>query len=719
MQISINNVGTLDGANIVEESMTLQESICSESQLLFGCCEASVFKIRLIAQSLSIVEKDITVSIPYDGQSFQLGKYKVFSDKPTADRKYRDIVAYDAMYDIINAEVSAWYNTVLPSAESTVTLKQFRTSFFDHMGILQEVVDLPNDSMTVTKTVEPTSLSGKTVITAICEINGCFGHIDRDGIFKYVFLEEITDSNNGLANQHYISAKYEDYTTEKINKLQIRQEENDVGCIYGTGENCYIVQDNFLLYGKSTNELQSIAANMYNVICNVAYRPATVEAKGNPSLEVGNAITVLASNVTIRTYILQRTLKGIQALRDTYQAEGEQCQSEKVNSVRESILQLKGKTNVLTRTIEETKLQITDLEKGLSNEIKMTADEFDLKIQELQSEIDGEIVVYNHDYEPLLTNYPACDWTYNIPVNNTVQLRDDLQFEYKEDYWKKHSRTLFFDESAGVTYRFEKKDGIWNWYPTGDTEYSYLMQQISEVKVNTENISANVSAVETNLKDNYLTKVETESKIEVTRQGIMQTVSADYITTSLADKTYETKAHAESTFKQTAEQISLKVSKNNIVSEINQTAETIKIQAQKIDLVGLVNANEFVSKYATIATLNATTANLQNLIAGKASISSLNSTNAEIEALKASKIDASTVKANYMEVANWTSSGYIKADKINVNTLLARTSIESSVAYLNGLHVRKLWDSDGMGLKIVWKYSSTLGAWYLSGVQSA
>ena len=50
MQISINNIGTLDDANIVEESMTLQESICSESQLRFGCCEASVFKIRLIAQ---------------------------------------------------------------------------------------------------------------------------------------------------------------------------------------------------------------------------------------------------------------------------------------------------------------------------------------------------------------------------------------------------------------------------------------------------------------------------------------------------------------------------------------------------------------------------------------------------------------------------------------------------------------------------------------------
>ena len=33
-------------------------------------------------------------------------------------------------------------------------------------------------------------LSGKDVITAICEINGCFGHIDRNGKFQWLYLEQ-------------------------------------------------------------------------------------------------------------------------------------------------------------------------------------------------------------------------------------------------------------------------------------------------------------------------------------------------------------------------------------------------------------------------------------------------------------------------------------------------------------------------------------------------
>lgn len=54
-----------------------------------------------------------------------MGVYKVDSDVPTADRRYRDIVAYDAMYDILNAEVSGWYN----SLTFPMTLRQFRTAF--------------------------------------------------------------------------------------------------------------------------------------------------------------------------------------------------------------------------------------------------------------------------------------------------------------------------------------------------------------------------------------------------------------------------------------------------------------------------------------------------------------------------------------------------------------------------------------------------------------
>lgn len=404
-QLSIEfDGGTITNEEIHSENFELSEGICSEEVLRFGTCEASSIKFKVSNIFTPLMGKWLDVTETLGGNtdvSFPFGQYKVSSDKPTANRKYRDIVAYDAMHDIITADVAAWFNTILPEENSTVTLKQFRDSFLAHFGIEQEEVALVNDDMVVTRTVAPVQLSGKTVITAICEINGCFGHIGRDGRFQYIFLKEMkealypsdtlypadnlypADTLNveRVSKSNYKTATYEDFTTAKINKLQIRQEEDDIGCIYGTGDNCYIVQDNFLVYGKSAAELETIAANLYSVICKVWYRPAHVEAKGSPCLSVGDGIKVHTEQEIIYTYILQRTLKGIQALRDTYDAEGKHYQTQEVNGVREQIIQLKGKTNKLTRTVEETRLEMADMEKGLSNQITLNAGAIEAEVK--------------------------------------------------------------------------------------------------------------------------------------------------------------------------------------------------------------------------------------------------------------------------------------------------------------------------------------------------
>ena len=165
----------------------------------------------------------------------------------------------------------------------------------------------------------------------------------------------------------------------------------------------------------------------------------------------------------------------------------------------------------------------------------------------------------------------------------------------------------------------------------------------------------------------------------------------------------------------TADKIASKsITANEIASN---TITANEINAKSI-ASALITTTEFTSNYASIQSLNATNAIVNNINANYASISQLNAANAEIDTLKSTKIDASTVKADYMEVANWTSSGCIKANKIDVNSLFASTSIETTSAYLNGLHLRKLWDSTSTGLKVEWKYSSTLNTWYLSGTQA-
>lgn len=392
-----------------EDKFELTESLCSEDELQFGACEASVVKFTMSNIFLPMKGKWITVKITPKGADapYQIGRYKVYSDKPTADRKCRDVEAYDALYDVLNADMAAWYN----SLTFPMTLKAFRDAFFSHFGVEQETISLVNDNMTVEKTIEITgssadgstigeALSGKAVLSCICEINGCFGHIGRDGKFHYISLDQEMQGlyprndlypaddlyprdphSKPIGRSFYISAKYEDYLVKSIDKLQINEKENDIGVIVGTGSNGYNIEGNFLVYGKGSNELREIANNVFGKIRNLVYRPYSADCKGNPCLEVGDSIRFNTKYELIETYILKRTLKGIQALRDTISADGEEYRTKKVNSVHQDILQLKGKSNVLERTIEETKSTITDVEKGLQSQITQNAESITMEVK--------------------------------------------------------------------------------------------------------------------------------------------------------------------------------------------------------------------------------------------------------------------------------------------------------------------------------------------------
>lgn len=378
-QISIlhDNV-TITNTELYSESITLKERLCSESRLKFGCCEASELSFKMANSGNTLKDKWVILTEKLNGLNtvFRFGKYKVYSDTPSAERNYRNVVAYDLMYEIINANVADWYNGLT----FPMTQKVFRDSFFSYLGVTQETITLIHDSITIEKTIEATSISGKDIITSLCELNGVFGHINRDDNFEYISLDgnkEIIDIERSLVK----SGEYEDFVTSKISKLQIKQEENDIGAVYGSGDNCYVIENNFLVYGKSSEELQSICSKLYEKIKNITYRPYKGNVKGNPCYMVGDKVNISTRNANIESYILERTLTGIQSLTDTLEANGELDYKENVNSLEKDIVQLKGRTNVLERTVDRTRSELKDVENGLRSEIEQTAENVKIEVE--------------------------------------------------------------------------------------------------------------------------------------------------------------------------------------------------------------------------------------------------------------------------------------------------------------------------------------------------
>lgn len=583
-----------------QEQFELTESICSESELTIGSCEAAALKFTVSNIFLPMKDKMITVKTVIDNNTanpFQIGRYKVYSDTPTADRTKRDIVAYDALYDVINADVAEWYNTLLPDKDSVTTMKAFRDSFFGYFGIEQADAQLVNDDMKVEKTVEPEELSGATVLNCICEINGCFGHIGRDSKFHYIYLEQeiqgLYPRNNlypaddlyprepkstRISKSLYISAQYEDFLVKTIDKLQIRKEEDDIGVIVGSGTNAYVIQDNFLVYGKGSEELTGIANNIYGKIRGIIYRPFSADCKGNPCIEVGDAVRLPTKYEIIESYVLKRTLKGIQALRDNYEATGEEYRSTQVNSVHKSIIQLKGKTNVLTRTIEETNSKITDVESGLSSEIKQTAT--DIRA-EVKNTADGLSSSIEQTAESITSEVKRAKQSEEELSSKITQTAESITSEVGKKYETKENAT---------NTKTELQTSI---RQTADGFTAELSKQVTETKQYAESAAETAESnakqdTADKLKD-YSTTTEMNTRINATAEGISAEVTRKL-------QSYSTTEQMNSAIRQTADSINTEVSKkvngDEIISKINQSAENVSIEANKINLNGAVTANQ-------------------------------------------------------------------------------------------------------------------------------
>ena len=426
-QMVISVVGTnqkIDNSMLEIGTFALEESLCSESELKFGACEANCVKFTARNTAGNIIGKTISIEETIDGDSknpMPYGVFKVASDVPTADRTKRQITAYDAMYDIINTDVKSWY----AGLSFPMTLKKFRDSFFAHLGIAQVETSLVNDSMTVNKTIvatqtddssavtEESAISGKTVVTAICEINGCFGNINREGKFEYIFLKAITsalypaedlfpsdnlfpsDANTESMTGHYITFDYEDFQSKAITQLEIKTSEDNAGAIVGTSGNNYSITGNFLVSDKKGAELEQIANNLLPIMKQAAYTPIkSCTCVGNPCLTLGEPIRFNTTREIVETYLLQRTLTGVQSKRDSISAQGTQTHSVKVNSIRDTIESVERRTGKLERNADHLQSTYEDLEKQTSSKFKQTADAITAEVnraQKAEGQLDASL----------------------------------------------------------------------------------------------------------------------------------------------------------------------------------------------------------------------------------------------------------------------------------------------------------------------------------------
>lgn len=376
---------TLNNSKVFEFSF--EESLSSDTDMLFGSCEATQFRARVEGVGKDIVGQKCRIYHTVDSKyEMPLGTYIIDSVSKKDDLGYREIIGYDEIYTKLSVDVTAWYK----SLAFPMPLKTLRQSLFGYTGIPIVDQELIQDDLEIERTIEPQTLTGRDVAQKIGEINGTFGHIGRDGKFRYVHLgstglypaedlypfEELfpAEADSIFESSTVFSCTREEYEVSGIDCLQIRQQEGDVGAVIFDSRNYsnpYIVNGNFLVYGKTAVQLEEIARKLFNYIKNTPYTPYTAKVIGLPYLEVGDGITFTTKKDNFLSFVMKRKFSGIQSLKDEFSATGNQRRDNEVSPNME-IEMLKGRSTVIQKSVEGIKVTVTNLESDTNSKFEQT-----------------------------------------------------------------------------------------------------------------------------------------------------------------------------------------------------------------------------------------------------------------------------------------------------------------------------------------------------------
>ena len=397
-----NAFPTIKGSDVLSEQMTLHESICEEEQLKFGGCNASSFELTVFNLNSGIKGYEIEPVLITNKTEIPLGVFYVETIEKYAGKDYKKLTAYDKMR-YFDLDVKDWYDSIT----FPISVKNFRDSLCEYVGVEQNEVTLIADNIMLTKELDSSNgINGLSLMKQICEISGVFGRMDRYGKFDYLSLESsmlfpaddlypandlYPSSGSGSSKNSFnipTSLMYEhplveDFFTSNIDGVIIVDSEGAEYITENKG-NPYYIQDNFAIIGQSYDTITQLAIDLAKKISNISYSPVnSSKIKGQPYVECGDFISGEVNGYGFEAYVFQRDLTGIKALRDAYLCKGKEILENDMNGVTAQLQRL-------NKTTERVKTSVHVTEKGLESEVKRATDaenELSTRIEQTEQQI--------------------------------------------------------------------------------------------------------------------------------------------------------------------------------------------------------------------------------------------------------------------------------------------------------------------------------------------
>lgn len=375
--LSFSNGITLGNTDVVSEEFSIDQTLCDEENLTIGkVCPARMY-VKIYDTQHSYKGQICTISLSsYDDSdnllaSISLGTFTITSDNRTADKLYRELVGYDALYTLSKLSyLDKWLTYSKGSTKKTYSA--FVSDFLDDVILaISCTIDKQYVLNSIYNKLSTVTIKGNTgqnglsyldMLQMICESLGFFAFLDFKGELRFIPVKatntqlvdyaftsgadgSTTDKASRLTSATKVSYvpsdyfingfNYEDYLTANYTKVSVVSENldgEDASDNYTTysegvsGVN-YTVDCNILTKGWTASQLMYILhgwAQTFN-FANIGYKPSDLSKQYDPRIELGDYIQVTTPlNEVVIFPVLKRRISGIIAMRDNYIAGGDE-----------------------------------------------------------------------------------------------------------------------------------------------------------------------------------------------------------------------------------------------------------------------------------------------------------------------------------------------------------------------------------------------------------
>lgn len=282
---------------------TLTQCVNAERELTVGSVCAAMAELTVIDPAGTIsLGRGQELTVYRQDEQGQRQKVGIFlTETPTRpSRSILKITAYDRV-SLLDRDLTAWLAELTGWPYSLQALSRMVCS---QCGLQLTPGQLPNGGHMVEK-FAASGVTGRHILRWIGQLTGRFFRATPDGQIEaawYVPKEAVLGEGEYFCFQNGLSLA--DYAVSPVEKVHIRQSQQDVGTVYPQQEgevNTYCITGNPLAAANTANALVGVAQTLFEQLQDVTYTPGRLVVSAGAGICAGDIVTVQGNPFYVMT----------------------------------------------------------------------------------------------------------------------------------------------------------------------------------------------------------------------------------------------------------------------------------------------------------------------------------------------------------------------------------------------------------------------------------